>query len=859
VTVTTLRPSADAASAAIVPTGGVSATVVTDDSPVDDATYVRGAAFGSYARLDLTTLSLGAARPKSVTIRARSSASSGLSGAQRAQYKLVDPNNLTLSPAGQFELNLTDTAPATRTGSVATAGPGGQAWDQALIDRMQLQVTWWPDGSGLYQRTHELYVDVDANSRPVAGTPTVTGMTSSTRPAWSGGYSDAEDDPHIRTQVRVWTQAQTLAGGFSPDTTPPVWDSGVLLGAVTGGLIGTDLANVTAYVLYWRVAQAWSDESGVWWSAWSPSAPFTTAVNPPAVPVVTVTPQPTLPGYRVLLEAIAAVNLATENQASLETDTSGWAAGANTTIARSTAWSAIGAASLQLTATGAGDMSAEWSLRPTVRKSVQYTAMATFRSAATARAAFVYIRWYDLAGAFISQSGATLADSAGADVTITVTATSPAAAATAAVAVYIVAAGAGEVHRVDKDGLQAGTSTAWSPGGSASSLALSVEKAEQVAYQGRGPASNWAHAQIASAGGVTRGADGFYPNTADAVTSEVLDRAFPGGPGGSGARMIHWHTLVGASGALDIGLNRAITDDPTPPYLLPAVPGKVMVFSSWAWAAAAFSTKLSLIWVDATNTPVGSATVGSGFSLTTTPVRYHLSGTAPAGACFVRPSFENTAAAAGQDVYLVGVQWEPGVEPEEVSPGQGWAWVWEEVRTDAENLTPNITGQTARLYDHEATPGRPVMYRVRSVAAQGSAQVASAWSNPIPVYMDPPTAPVLKDPFQPENACVVRETGHPRQRREDATEFHLSGRDGDPVVLRDWIGGRDGKLTLFAGSHLELYRLQQLLPSWRALLLQHPEGGQTYARFTDYGEDPKLMAAGYFEVDCSYVETRRPA
>jgi len=105
----------------------------------------------------------------------------------------------------------------------------------------------------------------------------------------------------------------------------------------------------------------------------------------------------------------ATVNLLTANQASLETNTTGWSAGGNTTIARSTAQALVGAASLSLTSIAAGGMSA---LTPTpgikVAQGQTYSALASFRAATTSRSCYARIVWYQADG--VSTSAVRVSD-----------------------------------------------------------------------------------------------------------------------------------------------------------------------------------------------------------------------------------------------------------------------------------------------------------------------------------------------------------------------------------------------------------------------------------------------------------------
>lgn len=160
-------------------------------------------------------------------------------------------------------------------------------------------------------------------------------------------------------------------------------------------------------------------------------------------------------------------NLLNDNQASLETNTTGWAAKTNCSIARTTAQAADGAASLSLTSTAAGDMEAT---TPTgtsgvpISPSTEYTILASFRTAVSARTCSTYFTWYTDAGVVIADEGGgvTIVDSTSAWTQRVLTATSPSNAAYAAVNLYVAATGgASEVHYVDKISLAPGTSTSW--------------------------------------------------------------------------------------------------------------------------------------------------------------------------------------------------------------------------------------------------------------------------------------------------------------------------------------------------------------------------------------------------------------
>jgi phage tail-like protein len=139
-----------------------------------------------------------------------------------------------------------------------------------------------------------------------------------------------------------------------------------------------------------------------------------------------------------------------------EVNTTGWGAGANTTLARSTTQFRTGTASFRLTATALGDISANTTTGTggfPVTPGEVYTASAYFRAGTTARNAHVRIYWYTSAGAAAStafHAGAVVADASGNfNARPFVTATAPANAAYAAILVHVASAAAAEIHYVD--------------------------------------------------------------------------------------------------------------------------------------------------------------------------------------------------------------------------------------------------------------------------------------------------------------------------------------------------------------------------------------------------------------------------
>lgn len=158
-------------------------------------------------------------------------------------------------------------------------------------------------------------------------------------------------------------------------------------------------------------------------------------------------------------------NLLTANQASIETDASGWGLASNATLARSTAQAADGVASLSLTAGAAGDMWSYSDPRTALVGGRRYTALASFRGATAGKSVDVSIQWQNAAGGVLGNSqGAAVTDTTTGWTQASVTATAPDGTTQGRVAVAVRGAAAGEVHYADKIAVHQGRTTIWTAG-----------------------------------------------------------------------------------------------------------------------------------------------------------------------------------------------------------------------------------------------------------------------------------------------------------------------------------------------------------------------------------------------------------
>lgn len=165
-------------------------------------------------------------------------------------------------------------------------------------------------------------------------------------------------------------------------------------------------------------------------------------------------------------------NLLTANEASIETDATGYTAGSNTTIARSTAQAADGSASLSLTSTAAGNVSAAGLIagKPAIPGEL-FTAVASVRSAASVRSCRVDLEFLDGSNVQTGYVGGTPVNSSTTGfVQLTATGTAPA--NTVKVRIWVIAlstAAGAEVHYFDKMQIRRGSynATTWVAGGTA--------------------------------------------------------------------------------------------------------------------------------------------------------------------------------------------------------------------------------------------------------------------------------------------------------------------------------------------------------------------------------------------------------
>lgn len=157
------------------------------------------------------------------------------------------------------------------------------------------------------------------------------------------------------------------------------------------------------------------------------------------------------------------VNLLTVNQASVETDLTGWVASSGCTIARTTAQAAHGVASIEVTSTATGtDFVDNLGAETPVTVGKTYTAVASFRAAATPRLVRVTLQFRDSVGGDVSfANGVQVTDTTTGWTQAVVTAVATPTSAKVEVSLQVFSSAISEVHYIDKIGVWEGEDTTW--------------------------------------------------------------------------------------------------------------------------------------------------------------------------------------------------------------------------------------------------------------------------------------------------------------------------------------------------------------------------------------------------------------
>jgi hypothetical protein len=249
------------------------------------------------------------------------SADMAAAGSQ-VSWTYSDPDG-PLDPQSAFRLKRTPTAPSGAaqwwTGSAWTGSEtavtstahsvtfAANKWTNGTVytwsvDTADLDGTWGP------------YSDLNVVNADTTPTVSVDGpvplITDTTRPTVSWTYTQAEGNPQIAYEVKVFTLDVATAAGFDPTTSPSATWSVAGVGTADMVDVAVDLTNNTAFRAYVRAAQR-----GDLWSAWA-SSDFLLALEVPPPPTLTASDfADEVTGISLVrLEAVSHHNLLTADQ-----------------------------------------------------------------------------------------------------------------------------------------------------------------------------------------------------------------------------------------------------------------------------------------------------------------------------------------------------------------------------------------------------------------------------------------------------------------------------------------------------------------------------------------------------------------
>jgi len=472
----TLRPNANWAYASnYTVTGTTYAYTALSDNT--DSTYIQKtstAEGASSIELEFTTDTIPSdEKITKVNFRVRAARATATStGALSIVMGYVkDRNSKTAKYSASTVIVPTSTITTLDTGVNLTNDPDGDAWTQAAIDDLLIRIT---DTAGSTSRStiYEVYADVTTTTQPSVTVNAPSGtITDTSFPAVTWTYSDPENDTQFGYQVKIFDSATYSGGTFSPDTSTATVDTGVVFSSDEGAGLTVDLANSTSFRAYVKVAQ--EVNGNPYWSEWAYSA-FSTSLDAPGTPALSAS-YDTVEGA-VLIEVQGTTNLLSTNVASIETSAAGWTGDTNMSVSRVTSQYAVGTASLQMAATGSGEMIARTTDAYAVQPNNTYAVICSVKANATARSTKVGIRWINSGGTTISTSYGTAGnDSTSAWTTFSVSATAPASAATARVVVSVSGNSSAETHFLDKISFHPGSTATWTVGGF-SNFSFDIEK-----------------------------------------------------------------------------------------------------------------------------------------------------------------------------------------------------------------------------------------------------------------------------------------------------------------------------------------------------------------------------------------------
>lgn len=171
------------------------------------------------------------------------------------------------------------------TGPWHFTSPNGGTWGQSTLNTTSVYTYDYTGTAAVKTQIKRIQIEIETSDAPtVSGVVTApaTPITNDLTPNVSWTYSDSDGDPQNAFQVKVFTQAQWSAGGFSPTTAVGTYDFVGTGSGTTHTITQTLPSNETDMRVYVRANSIPSGSTlSAQWSSWA-FYQFTTAVAPPA-------------------------------------------------------------------------------------------------------------------------------------------------------------------------------------------------------------------------------------------------------------------------------------------------------------------------------------------------------------------------------------------------------------------------------------------------------------------------------------------------------------------------------------------------------------------------------------------------
>lgn len=738
----------------------------------------------------------------------------------------------------------------TYNGRRRSTDPNGNRWTKATVSGLGL--TCWPViAAGL--DIQELYVDVRYIVPPETTITAPTGLQGTANPLIEWSRTQEDGYTQSKFQVKVFDAATYIRGDFNPQTSTPVRQSGLIDSSAHEWRITDPLPAGNFFRAYVRTAI--STPGGQLWSPWAKGLDWYTLFESPAVPTMTLEPQPD--AGRVRINLTGRDNLLTANEADFErvAETATWTQLTGTVTITRSATGSLGTYAMRITPNSSADCSVTGPFGGAfVRPGEIISARCRVKAVTAAKSVRVgLVSWSDI-GFTGSQVGTSAADNTSGYTEYVVEGfTIPAGSIYVTMYIEILSATSGQAHDVDEIELARASTLTGTPfrrGGFWNRNVLLTEESDFEVSVGswsaygtnttvtrsttvggnHGTAAMRLAAGVANAGVAAQtfvypilGDQDYYalaafrPGTGS-YPCAVGVQFYDGNVGQIGGPIGLDDTTVATAGAWE----ELATPVHSPPG---AAWAAVIVTANNAFASGAFTYVDTVSLARAEPTGVIPLWSRGGDSLVSTTFRVEYSDDG-------------------------GTTWTP-------------------IRAGAQ-ITPDVY-QRRVVYDNEVPPLEIRRYRARTEASDSyvafaPAVIVSAWT-PEVYAATPTTRWWLKSLTDPElsvgsaDDVLFLRDGVSRQIEDRSGRFVGVGATY-PVFVTDSTGGDDGQLTVRVYSNARFEALRTLLRDREPLLLVDPIAQeQYYIKLTGSRSwDEKNVQAGPVrDVTISYEQVDRPA